>query len=95
MLTCKQVSKALSREDYDQIHPVKRFFLKLHIMICPICGKFNRQLIESQKMCREFREHEEELARERPHMDADKKSELKILLAQRVSEEQPESKKAS
>ena len=95
MLTCKQVSRALSREDYDQIHPVKRFLLKLHIMICPICGKFNRQLIETQKMYGEFKEHEESLAEDRPHMDEDRKSELKALLAQHVSEEQSESKKAS
>ena len=95
MLTCKQVSNALSREDYEKIHPIKRFFLRLHVTICPFCGKFNRQLIESQKMCREFKEREEHLLSDRPLMDDDKKSELKALLDKHISEDPPETKKAS
>lgn len=81
MLTCKQVSNALSKEDYEKLPPLKRFFLKLHVKLCVFCGKFNRQVMESQNMCRCYREHEEELVQLRPGLDHDKKEALKELLA--------------
>lgn len=81
MLTCKQVSNALSKEDYEKLPPLRRFFLKLHVKLCIFCGKFNRQVMDSQDMCRCFKEREEELNQERPKLDAGKKDELKKLLA--------------
>ncbi|MFO8027408.1 MAG: hypothetical protein R6U56_07070 [Opitutales bacterium] len=80
MLTCKQVSNALSKEDYEKLPPLKRFFLKLHVKLCVFCGKFNRQVMESQDMCRCFREHEEELVEELPKLEQEKKEELRKLL---------------
>lgn len=80
MLTCKQVSNALSKEDYDKLPPLRRFFLKLHVKLCVFCGKFNKQVMESQDMCRCYREHEEELNKERPKLDESRKDELKKLL---------------
>ncbi|PXA03934.1 hypothetical protein DDZ13_09860 [Coraliomargarita sinensis] len=80
MLTCKQVSNALSKEDYDNLPPLRRFFLKLHVKLCIFCGKFNKQVMDSQDMCRCYREHEDELNEERPKMDESKKEELKKLL---------------
>jgi len=83
MLTCKQVSNALSKEDYEKLPPLRRFFLKLHVKLCVFCGKFNRQVMETQDMCRCYREREEELNEERPKLDEDKKEELrKLLIAQ-------------
>lgn len=87
MFTCKQVSNALSKEDYENLPLVKRFFLKLHVKLCLICGKFNRQVMESQDMCRCYREHEEEIAQNRPTLEQNKKEELRKLLAS-----QPENK---
>jgi hypothetical protein len=81
MLTCKQVSNALSKEDYDKLPPLRRFFLKLHVKLCVFCGKFNRQVMESQDMCRCFKEREEDLFDVRPKLDEGKKDELKKLLA--------------
>lgn len=80
MLTCKQVSNALSKEDYEKLSPLRRFFLKLHVKLCVFCGKFNRQVMDSQDMCRCFKEREEELNRERPKLDENKKEELRKLL---------------
>ncbi len=86
MLTCKQVSNALSREDYEKLPPLKRFFLKLHVKLCVFCGKFNRQVMESQDMCRCYREHEEQLIDHRAKLEDDKKEKLKNLLLSQVKE---------
>lgn len=81
MLTCKQVSNALSKEDYEKLSPMRRFFLRLHVKLCIFCGKFNKQIMQSQDMCRCYKEHEEKLEKQRPKLDPDKKNQLKELLA--------------
>ena len=81
MFTCKQVSNALSKEDYEKMSPMRRFFLRLHVKLCIFCGKFNKQVMESQDMCRYYKQHEDELANTRPLMDPEKKDQLKELLA--------------
>ena len=86
MLTCKQVSNALSKEDYEKLPPLRRFFLKLHVKLCVFCGKFNRQVMDSQDMCRCYRQHEEELVDQRPKLDGRKKDELKELLSAQAKE---------
>jgi len=82
MLTCKQVSHALSEEDYEKLPPLRKFFLKLHVKLCIFCGKFNRQVMDSQDMCRCFKSHEDELIEKSgTKLDESKKSELRELLA--------------
>jgi len=81
MFTCKQVSNALSKEDYEKLPPMRRFFLRLHVKLCIFCGKFNRQVMESQDMCRCYKQNEEEIADQRPKMDDAKKDQLKEILA--------------
>jgi len=81
MFTCKQVSHALFEEDYEKLPPMRKFFLKLHVKLCVFCGKFNRQVMESQDMCRCYKAHEEELVARQAPMDEDKKEQLKQLLA--------------
>lgn len=86
MFTCKQVSNALSKEDYEKLSPMRKFFLKLHVKLCMFCGKFNRQVMDSQDMCRCYKEHEESLKLIRPKMDESKKDELRRLLAKQANE---------
>ncbi len=81
MFTCKQVSKALAREDYEKMPPLRRFFLKVHVKLCVVCGKFNRQVMESQDMCRCYRHQEEEGSVHRASLDDVRKAQLKELLA--------------
>ena len=81
MFTCKQVSNALSKEDYEKLSPVRKFFLKLHVKLCIFCGKFNEQVMDSQDMCSCYKQHEESLEGVRPQMDVSKKDALKELLA--------------
>ena len=81
MITCKQVSNALSKEDYEKLSPWRKFCLKLHVKLCVVCGRFNRQVMDSQDMCRCYKAHEESMLAQRPKMDEVKKMELKALLA--------------
>ena len=84
MFTCKQVSNALSKEDYEKMSPVRRFFIHLHVKLCFFCGKYNRQVIDSQDMCRCYKEHEvtngETFVHYRPQMEPLKKKQLKDLI---------------
>jgi len=36
--------------------PIRRFFLRLHVKLCVFCGKYNRQVMDSQDMCRCYKE---------------------------------------
>ena len=56
--------------------------LKVHVALCIVCGKFNRQVMESQDMCRHYKEKESELESLRPKLDEDKKEQLKKLVNQ-------------
>ena len=83
MLTCKQVSKALSKEDYAQMPPIRRFFLKLHIKLCIFCGKFNQQVMDNQDMCRHYRKKDEahEINGIRPKLDTARRERMQALLS--------------
>lgn len=80
MLTCKQVSKTLRDVDYDKLPPFKKFCLKLHVKLCLICGRYNRQVMETQDLCNCFKKHEEEFAPADAALDEGKKEEIKNLL---------------
>ena len=82
MLTCKQVSEALTREDYEKFSPTRQFFLKLHVKFCFVCGKFNRQVMASQDMCRCYKEHKEKHIETHEMLSHAKKDALKKLLAE-------------
>ena len=84
MLTCKQVSSALAQGDYKNLPPLRRFFLKMHVKLCPFWGKCNTQLRESQDMVREFREKEEKLTGERPARGEEQKEKRKKSLAEQT-----------
>ena len=59
MLTCKQVSKALSENRYYELPLKKKLGLFMHIILCPFCGKANKQIVLLQKGIRKFLEREE------------------------------------
>ena len=85
MITCKQVSKALTKEDYKDMPFVRRIFLRLHVSLCLFCGKYNKQVIESQNMCSCYKENEDALAALRPKMNILKKEELNRLLQSKIN----------
>lgn len=84
MLTCKQVSKSLQQKDYKKLPFVKRMFLQLHVKLCIFCGKYNRQVMENQDICRHYREHEEEIL-EHTHTDSVLENEQKNLIKEEIA----------
>ena len=82
MFTCKQVSKSLSEKDYQDLPLTKKCMLKLHVALCIVCGKFNRQVMETQDMCRHYKKKEPEMESSRPRLDEYKRKQLKKLLDQ-------------
>jgi thioredoxin-related protein len=82
MLTCKQVSKTLTNQDYETLSPMRKFLLLLHVKLCFFCGKSNRQVMDTQDMCRCFKQLEHTLEATRDKLDDKDKAELKELLAE-------------
>ena len=81
MFTCKQVSHSLSKEDYAKLSFTKRLFLQLHVKLCFLCGRFNRQVMDGQDMCRHFKQYEATNCQCAPELQEVQKDELKALLA--------------
>lgn len=48
MLTCKQVSRSLAEHDYQKLGLLPRLGLKLHVAMCVVCGRYNRQVMTFQ-----------------------------------------------
>jgi len=84
MWTCKQVSNALARGDYDKLSPWKKALLKFHVSWCAVCGKYNKQVMMVQDGARKFREHEDELLEDQrgPCLSDDCKQRLKEAMKQ-------------
>lgn len=83
-LTCKQVSNHLSKEDYDKLPLIRKFTLKFHVWICPICGKYNQQVMKFQDMARVFRKKQEDLLEtdrpDSPKLNEEAKQRLQAML---------------
>ena len=61
-------------------------FLNIHIKLCIVCGKFNKQVIEGQDMCCNYKKHEEAGLFQQPGMDPARKEALKKLLSEQSSD---------
>jgi hypothetical protein len=59
MLTCKQVHKALAAGDYTELPRMQQWALRMHVSMCFICKRFNRDIMMIQDTARSFREHED------------------------------------
>ncbi len=58
MLTCKQVAKSLAERDYAELPRLKRAFLKLHVLLCFVCGRYHRHVMRFQDGVRRYRSGE-------------------------------------
>jgi len=91
-LTCKQVSNRLSKEDYAKLSPFRKFTLVLHVLICPICGRYNRMVMKFQDMARIYRTKEEEILEstdpDAPRLADDTRSRLQEQLNAAAGKEQ-------
>jgi hypothetical protein len=58
VLTCKQVAKNLADRDYAELSPLKRLSLKLHVLLCVVCGRYHRHVMRFQDGVRRYRRGE-------------------------------------
>ena len=58
MLTCKQVAKSLADGDYAELALPKRVLLKLHVLLCFVCGRYHRHVMRFQNGIRRYRNDE-------------------------------------
>ena len=59
MLRCKHVAKALAEEHYSRMTLLRRAALKTHVTLCPVCGKFHKDIMRMQWCVDELRRREE------------------------------------
>ena len=60
IFTCKQVSTALGEKDYEKMTVSEGIGLRIHVALCAICGKYNRQVMLTQDMLRAYRRREDD-----------------------------------
>ena len=81
ILTCRQASAALAAGDYATLGRLRRVTLRLHVGICAICGRFNRQLMDTQDGERRFLENEDRtLVVVLPSLTADARARMKAAI---------------
>jgi hypothetical protein len=56
VFTCKQVARRLAERDYTELPWLQRGFLKLHVILCAICGRYHRDVMRFQDGIRPYRE---------------------------------------
>jgi hypothetical protein len=92
MLTCKQVSEALAHKNYSELPRLKRWALLLHVKLCPICGKFNQQIMRSQELFSHYKQQESSGLHNQHKLERASKQQLKQQLQEAMeaqSKEQP------
>lgn len=80
MWTCKQVSKTLENEDYETLSPWRKLALKLHVSLCMVCGKYNRQVMIMQDHIRTFKSREDEIQETLPGLAEERKAQIREQL---------------
>ena len=92
MLTYKQVSEALAHKNYSELPRLKRWALLLHVKLCPICGKFNQQIMRSQELFSRYKQQESSGLHSQHNLERASKEQLKKQLQAAMeaqSKEQP------
>lgn len=62
MLRCKQVSDALATSRYWELPLRKRIGMRMHVMFCFVCGRYNKNIMVLQDAARGYLAHREEPA---------------------------------
>ena len=87
MLTCKQVAKNLADRDYAELPLLKRWGLKLHVMLCAVCGRHNQSVMHFQDGVRRYRcgaAAESEPKSEELRLKSDEREALKSAFAAQI-----------
>ena len=59
MLRCKDVAKALFNKNYEDLNKLQKCGLMVHVVLCPFCGRYHKDVVDVQKTTRAFSEQDE------------------------------------
>jgi len=91
MLTCRQVSRALAKGDYNYLPGWRRALAKFHVSWCGICGGYNKEVMLFHDLTHFYREGGDELAiQEVEGLSDDDKDAMRRMLHAGTSEAKPE-----
>lgn len=78
MWTCKQVGEALAEHRYRDLPLLRRIGLRLHVALCVVCHRYNKQVMQMQDLAAGFacRETEGGDAAGDPALDAEARKRL-------------------
>jgi hypothetical protein len=82
MLRCKQVSDALAAHRYWELPWHQRLGMRLHVLLCFVCGRYNRQIMDVQDAARGYLDHEEATGEHTGSgLSADRRDKIRKLLS--------------
>ena len=55
MLSCKEASRLISRAQDEELAPLRRFMLKMHLRACDGCTRFKAQLAFLREAMQRYR----------------------------------------
>lgn len=82
MLSCKQATFFSSVRNIQKLKPIRRIQLKLHLMTCPDCRKFDKQSLFIDQSLIEFHKNYYLLSEEK--LSKEKKSQIKTVVNQEI-----------
>lgn len=86
MLTCKEVTKLVSKS-LDQDLPLgKRIAVRIHLMMCKYCARFKKQMMFLHRMAKELSEKAEYEYPDMPPLSDDARRRIKDRLSQNGSQ---------
>jgi hypothetical protein len=63
IFTCKQIAKKMADQKLHDASPVQRWWMKLHIKMCVVCGSYQQDAEKFQHAESKFAELEDDLER--------------------------------
>lgn len=84
MITCKQIAKKMADQKLHEVPTFQRWWMKLHIKMCVVCGSYQQDAEKFQQAESKFAELEEEYG---SRLDADFKQKLKDKLRETCKED--------
>ncbi len=56
MLNCKEVTRKVASDDFSEASPWERFMIRLHLMMCRHCRRYETQLRNIRRAARSLRD---------------------------------------
>ena len=80
MLTCKDVSKLVSESLEHELPFRQRLGMRIHLMMCSLCRKYNRQALLLRELFRRMARFEEDQPDSRQHLPEATRERIKQIL---------------